>query len=152
MAFFYNRGVAGFHAKGVFDKLVDIKECHLQSEPTNAIRLWIKQFAVDNDFSFYDIKQHVGFMRNIQLRICSTGEVMVNIILGEDDETKRNLLLNELAKTFPQITTILYTINTKWNDSIYDLEPQIFSGKGYVIEKLEDFSFKISPKSFFQTN
>ena len=147
-----NSGVAGFHAKGVFDKLVDIQECHLQAEPTNAIRIWIKEFAVANQFSFYDIKGHVGFLRNIQLRICTTGEVMVNIILGEDDETKRNLLLNALQKQFPQITTILYTINLKWNDSIYDLEPQTFFGKGYVTEKLENFEFKISPKSFFQTN
>ncbi|MEP6676118.1 MAG: 23S rRNA (uracil(1939)-C(5))-methyltransferase RlmD, partial [Ferruginibacter sp.] len=145
-------GVAGFHAKGVFDKLVDIEECHLQSEPTNAIRLWIKEFARANDFSFYDIKAHTGFLRNIQLRICTTGEVMLNIILGEDDEEKRIALLENLAKQFPQITTILYTINTKWNDSIYDLQPQIYSGNGYVTEKLEDFEFRISPKSFFQTN
>ena len=147
-----NMPVAGFHAKGVFDKLVDIQECHLQAEPTNAIRLWIRDFAIKQGFSFYDMKLHVGFLRNVQLRICTTGEVMVNIILGEEDDTKRMLLLTSLSRHFPEITTLLYTINTKWNDSIYDLEPQVFSGKGFVTEMLDNFLFKISPKSFFQTN
>lgn len=146
------QGAAGFHARGVFDKVVDIKECHLQDEPGNAIRLWVKQFIIEQGLSFYDIRQHTGFIRNIQLRICTTGEVMVNIILGEDDEANRTALLNGLMNAFPGITTLLYTINTKWNDSIYDLEPVVWKGHGYVTEKLEDLSFKISPKSFFQTN
>ena len=145
-------GAAGFHAKGVFDKIVDIKQCWLQEEPTNAIRIWLKEFAISNHLSFYDIKEHQGFLRNIMLRICSTGEIMINIVLGDDEEEKRNLLLDGLSKQFPQITTLLYTINTKWNDSIYDLDPQIYSGRGYVIERLEEFEFKISSKSFFQTN
>lgn len=144
--------VAGFHAKGVFDKVVDIEQCYLQAEPTNAIRNWVKNFGRQNGFSFFDIKQHSGFLRTMQLRICTTGEVMVNLVLGYDDEEKRNLLLTELLKAFPSITTLLYTINTKHNDSLYDLHPQVYYGKGFVIEKLEDFQFKIGPKSFFQTN
>ena len=95
----------------------------------------------------------IGFLRNMQIRICSTGEVMVNVIVGEDDDRKnKDNCFNTLQEKVPSITTLLYTVNTKWNDSLYDLEPVTYSGKGYVIEKLEDFQFKIGPKSFFQTN
>ena len=144
--------VAGYHAKGFFDKVVDIDTCYLQGEPTNAIRKAIKEFAIDNGFSFYDIRQHEGFMRNVQLRMCRTGELMVNVVLGHEDAAKRLSLLNFIQGQFPSITTLLYTINTKWNDSLHDLSPQVFSGKGYVIEMLEEFQFKVGPKSFFQTN
>ena len=144
--------VLGFHAKGFFDKIVDIKTCYLQGEPTNAIRLAIKDFARQNNYSFYDIRNHVGLLRTMQVRLCTTGELMVNIVFGEEDEPKRKALLDHLLQQFPEITTLLYTINTKMNDSLHDLEPLTWSGKGYVIEKLEDFSFKIGPKSFFQTN
>ena len=149
-----NKGLtaAGFHAKGFFDKVVEIERCWLQDEPTNIIRKTITDFARKNDYSFYDHKLHTGFLRNVLLRICTTGEVMVNMVMGEDDEVKRNLLLDHLLKEIPGITTLLYTINTKWNDSLHDLNPVIVAGKGYVIEKLEDLQFKIGPKSFFQTN
>ena len=143
---------AGFHAKGLFDKVVEIERCWLQAEPTNIIRKTIADFARKNNFSFYDQKLHTGFLRTVLLRICETGEVMVNVIMAEDDEAKRNSLLEHLLKTVPGITTLLYTINTKWNDSLYDLDPVVVTGKGYVIEKLEDLQFKIGPKSFFQTN
>jgi len=86
------------------------------------------------------------------LRICETGEVMVNLVMAEDDKEKRNLLLGHLLKEVPGITTLLYTINTKWNDSLHDIDPVVVTGKGYVTEKLEDLQFKIGPKSFFQTN
>jgi 23S rRNA (uracil1939-C5)-methyltransferase len=144
--------VAGYHARGFFDKVVDIHTCHLQEEPTNALRRAVKEFAIEHDYSFYDIKNHAGFMRNMQVRLCRTGELMVNIVFGYDDEKKRNALLEHVLGTFPSITTLLYTINTKWNDSMFDLSPQVFFGKGYIIEMLEDFAFKIGPKSFFQTN
>ena len=143
---------AGFHAKGLFDKVVEIERCWLQAEPTNVIRKTIADFARKNNFSFYDQKLHTGFLRTVLLRICETGEVMVNVVMAEDDEVKRNSLLEHLLKTVPGITTLLYTINKKWNDSLYDLDPVIVTGKGYVIEKLEDLQFKIGPKSFFQTN
>ena len=145
-------GGAGFHAKGLFDKVVEIERCWLQAEPTNIIRKTISDFARKNNYSFYDHKLHTGFLRTVLLRICTTGEVMVNIVMGEDDETKRNLLLGHLLKQVPGISTLLYTINTKWNDSLNDLDPVAVTGKGYVIEKLEDLQFKIGPKSFFQTN
>ena len=144
--------VAGFHAKGFFDKVVDIDRCYLQEEPTNALRKSIRQFALDHGYSFYDIRAHQGFMRNLQLRVCRSGEVMANVVFGYDDEEKRKALLDHVLLHFPTLTTVLYTINTKWNDSLNDLEPIVYSGKGYVIETLEDFQFKIGPKSFFQTN
>ncbi len=144
--------VLGYHVKGFFDKVVDIDTCYLQEEPNNIIRNTVKEFAKLQGFSFYDIRNHVGFLRTMQLRICTTGEIMVNIVFGEDDEVKRNLLLDHLLEQVPSITTLLYTINQKFNDSMFDLEPIVYMGKGYVIEKLEDFRFKIGPKSFFQTN
>jgi 23S rRNA (uracil1939-C5)-methyltransferase len=151
-------GASGFHARGWFDKVVEIEKCWLQAEPTNLIRNTIAAFSRENKFSFYDYKQHTGFLRNAQVRISTTGEVMVNVILGEDDLEKQIQLLDHLLEKAPDITTLLYTINTKFNDSIFDLEPVIHSGKGYIIEKLasgngeNDFQFIISPKSFFQTN
>jgi 23S rRNA (uracil1939-C5)-methyltransferase len=145
-------GGAGFHAKGLWDKIVDIKKCYLQSEPSNQVREVIREYAAANQLSYYDVRHHTGFLRNIQLRICTTREVMVNVIVGENDPGKIEKLLSYLQQQVPAITTLLYTINTKWNDSLHDLEPVTYSGKGHVIEKLEDFQFKIGPKSFFQTN
>lgn len=146
------QNVAGFHAKGIFDKVVDIRKCHLQPEPTNLIRLSVKQFALDHGLSFYDIRNHQGFLRTMQIRICRTGEIMVNIVFGNDDLNNRKRLLDHLLLSFPSITTLLYTINTKMNDSLYDLLPQVYHGNGYVMENLEEFCFKVGPKSFFQTN
>lgn len=144
--------VAGYHAQGIFDKVVDIRQCHLQAEPTNQLRLAVKDFALQNKLSFYDIREHHGFLRTMQVRICRTGEVMVNVVFGHEDKEKRILLLDHILKLFPSLTTLLYTINTKLNDSLYDLHPQVYHGSGYVMEQLEDFRFKIGPKSFFQTN
>ena len=142
----------GFHAKGVFDKVVAIDTCHLQAEPSNLIRKAIVQYGIEHGLGFHDIKQHEGFLRNIMVRMATTGEWMVNLVLGDESEKKRKPLLDFLLQSFPQITSLLYTINTKWNDSIYDLNPVAYYGKGFIVEKLEDYSFKISPKSFFQTN
>ncbi|HZI01594.1 MAG TPA: TRAM domain-containing protein, partial [Flavisolibacter sp.] len=111
------RPVAGFHAKGFFDKVVDIQKCWLQDDLTNDIRNTIRQYAYDNGLSFYDIREHHGFLRTMQVRICTTGEVMVNIVLGEEQEEKRLALLGFVQQRFPQITTLLYTINSKKNDS-----------------------------------
>ena len=142
----------GFHAKGFFDKIVDIKKCWLQPEPTNNLRNAIREFALEHNYTFYDFRTHTGLLRNLQVRICTTGEVMVNVVFGSNDEEKINALLSFVAKQFPEITTLLYTINLKKNDSLFDQEPITWSGNGYVIEKLEEFSFIIGPKSFFQTN
>lgn len=147
-----DENVAGFHAKGLFDKVVDIQTCHLQEEPTNQVRLAIKDFALQNNWTFYDIREHHGFLRTVQLRICRSGEIMVNVVVAEQDQKKINMLMEYLVQLFPAVTTFLYTVNWKKNDSLTDLNPQLFHGKGYVIETLEDFKFKIGPKSFFQTN
>ena len=143
---------AGYHAKGIFDKVVDINICHLQDEPTNAIRKEVKRWAIEHEWPFYDISQHVGFVRTMQVRLCRTGELMVNIMFGYEDLSAIGPLMDHLKKTFPAITTLLYTINSKQNDSMFNLEPVAYIGKGYVVEKLEDYRFKIGPKSFFQTN
>jgi 23S rRNA (uracil1939-C5)-methyltransferase len=145
-------GAGGFHARGFFEKVVEIDTCHLQEEPTNLIRKAVVNFAIENEMPFYNIKQHQGWLRNMFVRNTTTGEWMVNLILGYEDTEKREALLNLLLKQFPQITTLLYTINTKRNDSMQDLVPKVFFGNGYITEILEDFAFKISPKSFFQTN
>ncbi len=151
-------GALGFHAKGFFDKVVHIEKCWLQAEPTNALRNAIREFAFRNHYSFYDFRGHYGFLRNLQVRICTTGEVMVNVVFGEEDKKKRLALLQFIEQQFPDITTLLYTINLKWNDSLHDQEPIVYKGKGYVIEELftreggQPFQFKIGPKSFFQTN
>jgi 23S rRNA (uracil1939-C5)-methyltransferase len=145
-------GAGGFHARGFFEKVVEIDTCYLQSEPTNEIRKTAVQFAMDNEMPFYNIKQHQGWLRNMFIRNTTKGEWMVNIILGYDGGEKREALLDLFLKKFPQITTLLYTINEKRNDSMQDLVPQVYFGNGYITESLENFDFKISPKSFFQTN
>jgi len=146
------QNAAGFHARGIFDKIVDIDTCWLQDEPTNDIRKEIKRWAVEKGITFYDIHRHEGFLRNVQVRLCRSGEIMVNVVFGYEDETLQTGLLQHIKDRFPSITTLLYTINRKWNDSLNELNPVVFHGKGYVIENLERFSFKIGPKSFFQTN
>ena len=144
--------VAGFHAKGLFDKVVDIDICHLQEEPTNRLRKAVRDYGLLHQLPFYDIKEHRGWLRNLQLRICTTGEVMANLVIGYEDEKHTEALCGLLVQQFPELTTLLVTVNPKWNDSITGLEPRIVHGKGYVEEQLEDFRFKIGPKSFFQTN
>lgn len=150
------RNVLGFHAKGSFDKVVNIEKCWLQAEPTNELRNALRQFAWDQGYSFYDYRQHRGLLRNLLVRICTTGEVMVNVVFSEDDAEKREAILQFIDQKFPEITTLLYTVNLKMNDSIFDLEPVAYKGPGYVTETLstgtETFRFKIGPKSFFQTN
>jgi 23S rRNA (uracil1939-C5)-methyltransferase len=142
----------GFHAKGTFDKIVEIDTCHLQQEPTNEIRKAVVNFCIENGYPFYNAKAHTGWLRNMMVRMATTGEWMVNIVLGYEKKIWRESLLEHVLEQFPNITSILFTINTKFNDSIYDLSPIVYHGKGYIIEKLENFQFKISPKSFFQTN
>jgi 23S rRNA (uracil1939-C5)-methyltransferase len=146
------QNVAGFHARGLFDKVVDIDTCHLQVEPTNRLRKAVRDFGLQRQLSFYDVREHSGWLRNLQLRICTTGEIMANLVIGYEDEKNTGDLTALLMQQFPELTTLLVTVNPKWNDSITGLEPRTVYGKGYVIEMLEDFQFKIGPKSFFQTN
>ncbi|MDF2186865.1 23S rRNA (uracil(1939)-C(5))-methyltransferase RlmD [Paraflavitalea sp. CAU 1676] len=142
----------GFHVPRLFDKVIDINTCHLMEEPANAIKNTIRQFAREQGYSFYDIRAHQGWLRTLIIRVCTTGEVMVNVCFGYDDQEALKKLFDHLLQQVPAITTLLYTINPKKNDTIYDLEPKAYYGKGYITEKLEGLSFKIGPKSFFQTN
>lgn len=142
----------GLHVPRIFDKIIDIHECFLMDDINNKIRNSVRAFAEQHNYSFYDIKQHTGWLRNIIIRHCSTGELMVNVCIGYKDEAETKKLLDFLLQQVPSITTLLYTINPKWNDSIYDLTPVVYFGKGYVTEQLGEFKFKIGPKSFFQTN
>ncbi len=145
-------GAAGFHVRGFFDKVVEIDTCFLQEEPTNFIRKNIAAFCIENEMPFYNIKKHEGWIRNLLIRTSTIGELMVNVVIAYEDETIRKKLLDLLLQQFPEITTLLYTINSKKNDSLQDQHPITYFGKGFIMEKLEDLAFKISPKSFFQTN
>lgn len=143
----------GYHVPRIFDKVLDIQECWLMDPVNNTIRNSIREIAQSRNYNYYDIKEHTGWLRNIVIRYCNTGELMVNMVFGNDDDPgERNIFLDLILKAVPSITTLLYTINTKWNDSLYDLEPVVYTGKGFVIEQLGDFKFMISAKSFFQTN
>ncbi len=141
----------GFHAPGMFDKVVDIQTCHLQPEPTNKIKNLLRQISQEQNLPYYDHRKQEGWLRNMVIRVATTGEVMVNLIVkSERDELK--MILDRLLQEVPEITSLHYTINPKVNDTIYDQTVHTYAGKGYIEEYLEDFRFKISPKSFFQTN
>ncbi len=142
----------GYHAPRVFDKTINIFECFLMDDVNNRIRNGMRIIAEENNFSFYDIKEHTGWLRNLIVRYCTTGELMVNLCINYEDDANTKIVMDALLAKVPEITTLLYTVNPKWNDTIYDLTPQVYFGKGYVTEKLENFEFIISPKSFFQTN
>lgn len=145
-------GAAGFHVRGFFDKVVEIDTCYLQEEPTNFIRKAVAAYVLEHGLPFYNIKTHEGWIRNLLVRNTTTGELMVNMVIAYEDQAHRVALLDQLLQQFPQITTLLYTINGKKNDSLHDQNPIVYFGKGHIIERLEDLQFKISPKSFFQTN
>ncbi|MEO8412160.1 MAG: 23S rRNA (uracil(1939)-C(5))-methyltransferase RlmD [Ginsengibacter sp.] len=145
-------GALGYHVPKLYDKIIDIFECWLMDEVNNAIRNTLRDFSLANNYSYYDIKEHQGWLRNVIIRKCTTGELMVNIVFGYDDKPGREKICQHLLERVPAITTLLYTINSKWNDTIYDVETNLVAGKGYIIERLQEFNFKISPKSFFQTN
>jgi 23S rRNA (uracil1939-C5)-methyltransferase len=146
------RNALGFHIPKLFDKVLDIDQCYLQEEPSNKIKNLIRTYALEKQLSFYDLRTHNGWLRNLILRITTTGEIMLNVCFKYDDEQARKSLFDYLLKEVPEITTLLFTINPKQNDSIFDLRPQVYYGNGYVKEKLENFIFNIGPKSFFQTN
>jgi 23S rRNA (uracil1939-C5)-methyltransferase len=142
----------GFHIPGMFDKILDIRKCWLQPDPSNDIRLETKRFCVERGWTFYDIRQHTGFVRNIVIRTTSTGEVMVIVVFAEDDRRRIEALLTHLQGQFPQITSLMYMVNTKLNDSLGDQTAVLFSGRDHIFEHMEGLRFKIGPKSFYQTN
>ena len=142
----------GFHIPGCFDKVLDIKKCHLQIDLSNRIRLAIKEFCIENGYSFHNARAHEGLMRTLVVRTASTGEVMVIVVFNENDKERIDALMSMLQTTFPEITSLIYMINEKWNDSLGDREPICFAGKDHIIEQMEGLQFKVGPKSFYQTN
>lgn len=149
----------GFHLPGKFDKVLDIQHCYLQKDPSNAIRLSVKKFAVENGMSFYNVREQKGFLRNLIIRTSTTGELMVVIIFGEEDEKQINLLMGFIGEKFPEVTSLMYVVNTKQNDSIHDLEVKLFKGKDHLLEIMQPalveqtpLQFKVGPKTFYQTN
>lgn len=147
-----NKNALGFHIPGMWDKILDIKKCHLQRDPSNAIRLETKRFAQKNGLTFFNPRNQYGLLRTLMIRTASTGELMVLIQFFEEDKPKTELLLNHLKETFPEITSLLYVVNTKQNDTIYDQEVICFAGRDHIFEEMEGLSFKITAKSFYQTN
>lgn len=142
----------GFHVPGRFDKVVDINKCHLQPDPSNAIRNSIREFALKNNYTFFNIRAHEGLLRTLIIRNTMLGELMVILTFFENNQEKINQILEFLKTSFPQITSLMYAINQKGNDSIGDQELICYCGKDHIIEDFEGIKFKIGPKSFFQTN
>jgi 23S rRNA (uracil1939-C5)-methyltransferase len=149
---FEDRNACGFHIPGMWDKILDIKECHLQEDPSNKIRNAIKDFALKNDISFFNPREQRGMLRTLLLRISSTGEIMVVLQLFEDNKAKRELLMCFIRDEFEEITSLQYILNQKGNDSIYDQKVVLFSGRDHIFEEMEGLRFKINAKSFYQTN
>ena len=142
----------GFHIPGRFDKILDIKTCFLQSDSSNEIRLALKQFADEQEIEFFDLKKQAGFLRNLIIRTSTTGDLMVIVQVFKNDEVMLNLVMNFLKDNFPSITSLMYVVNEKGNDSFYDLDVVLFHGKDHIVEKMDELSFRIGPKSFYQTN
>jgi 23S rRNA (uracil1939-C5)-methyltransferase len=142
----------GFHIPGKFDKVLDINQCYLQPDPSNAIRLTVRKYCVENDLTFMNIRKREGMMRGLIIRNTIKGDLMVIVMVYQDDEGKLNGLLQHLKDNFPQITSLLYVINNKANDTIHDQEIHCFHGLPYITEEMEGLDFRIGPKSFFQTN
>lgn len=149
---FEHRNALGFHVPGSFSGVIDIEKCWLQADPSNQIRLAVKEFALKNAYPFFDLKGQTGLMRNLMVRTTSIGEILVLVSFYQNDAEKIEALMSYLSETFPQITSLQYVFNPKRNDTIYDLEPVVFKGKDHIIEQLGDYKFKIGTKSFFQTN
>ena len=147
-----DKNALGFHIPGMWDKILDIKKCHLQEDPSNAIRLEIKHFAIKNNITFFNPRHLLGELRTLMIRTSSTGELMVLIQFYENHEPRRKSLLEHVVKTFPEITSLLYVINQKQNDTIYDQEVNCFFGRDHIFEEMEGLRFKINAKSFYQTN
>ena len=149
---FGNRDALGFHIPGMWSKILDLKECLLQEDPSNAIRLAVKNYAVKNGLEFFDVREQKGFLRTMMLRQNSKGEWMVLFQLYREEQENRKNLFEFLLSEFPQIKTLIYCINSKQNDSIYDQDVQTYFGEGFLMEEMDGLQFKIGPKSFFQTN
>lgn len=149
---FDTMNAVGFHIPGMFDKVLDIEKCWLQDDVQNQIRNEIRRYALQNNLTFFDLRVQEGFLRTMMIRTTSTGELMLIVVFFYDDPTEREKLLQHLAERFPQITSLLYVINSKANDTITDQQIHTFKGNDCIDEEMEGLKFKIGPKSFYQTN
>jgi 23S rRNA (uracil1939-C5)-methyltransferase len=147
-----DRNAVGFHKPGTFDKIIDIENCYLQEEPSNAIRNFLRAFALEHGISFYNVRKHSGFLRNVIIRTSTTAEVMVILIVNKDDRNRISMVLDALIAEFPGITSLYFVINEKHNSSFSDLPMHHYSGKKGIRELLGHIQYEIGPKSFFQTN
>lgn len=148
----YDRDALGFHIPGRFDKILDIKHCYLQPDPSNAIRLEVRRYAKEHNLPFFDIVKQEGYMRNLIIRTANTGELMVIVQVYEDRPEVMQALMEHLAATFPEITSLQYVVNSKGNETYHDLEVICFKGLPYIHEEMEGIRFRVGPKSFYQTN
>ncbi|MBP4137641.1 23S rRNA (uracil(1939)-C(5))-methyltransferase RlmD [Flavobacterium geliluteum] len=147
-----NRNALGFHIPKMWDKILDINKCHLQEDPSNAIRNEIRAFANEHNLTFFNPREHSGLLRTFMIRTASTGEIMVLIQFFEEDKNNRELILDHLHEKFPQITSLQYVVNSKQNDTIYDQNVKLYKGRDYILEEMEGLKFSINAKSFYQTN
>jgi len=147
-----SKNALGFHIPKMWDKILDIQKCHLQADPSNAIRNEVKAFAIKNKIPFFDPRNHEGLLRTLMIRTASTGELMVLIQFFKRDDYFIDMIMSHLKETFPEITSLLYVINSKANDTLYDQKILLFSGRDYILELMEGLQFRIQAKSFYQTN
>ncbi len=149
---FSDRDAAGFHIPGAFDKVLDISFCYLQDDISNRMRQYVKRHAKEMGYTFYDLRAQKGLMRSMVVRTSSTGEVMLTVVFGEDNPVAIGEMMGAIADQFPQITSLFYVVNLKVNDSLSDQTFVLFKGREYMEEKMEDLTFRVGPKSFYQTN
>ncbi|HLW32839.1 MAG TPA: 23S rRNA (uracil(1939)-C(5))-methyltransferase RlmD [Aequorivita sp.] len=147
-----DKNALGFHIPGMWDKILDLEVCFLQAEPSNAIRDFVKAKAEELNLSFFNTRNQEGFLRTLMIRTSSTGEVMVLLQFFHEDEANRKLLLDAIATQFPDLTSLLYVINSKGNDTLYDQDVHVFYGRDHIFEEMEGLQFKVNAKSFYQTN
>jgi 23S rRNA (uracil1939-C5)-methyltransferase len=147
-----NRNALGFHIPKMWDKILDINKCHLQENPSNAIRNEVRAFANENGLTFFNPRNHEGLLRTLMMRTSSTGEIMVLIQFFENDKAGRELILDHIYEKFPQITSLQYVVNNKANDTLYDTNIILYKGRDYILEEMEGLKFSINAKSFYQTN
>lgn len=147
-----NMDALGFHVPGRFDKILDIQHCYLQPEPSNDLRNKIRAFAVQNGISFYDLRQHEGALRNLIIRTASTGETMVIVVFAYPEAGQVEQLMDFIHREFPDLASLLYIINQKRNDTIFDQDIHVYAGRDFIYEEMEGLKFKVGPKSFYQTN
>jgi 23S rRNA (uracil1939-C5)-methyltransferase len=149
---FDDMNALGFHIPTYFDKVLDIKKCWLQDDIANQIRLAVRSYSIEHHLAFFDLRNQAGFLRNMIIRTSTTGELMLIVVFFEDEKEKRENLLNHLLSLFPNITSLVYIVNEKVNDTITDQDVVLYYGRDHIFEQMEDLKFKIGAKSFYQTN